>query len=178
MMVRGLSVKTTLSARADTDADSGISKVTLAEGIYVIKDGPLLVLDSASLTGDGLGFYLTGKGSTAWFTAKTTIALSAPVDGLLAGLLFFEDRNAAGIRIHRIASNNARKLLGTIYLSKSILNIDANAPIADQSAYTAIIAQSLQLQSGPNLVLNTDYDLTDVPVPDGIAGSSQVILSN
>ena len=103
---------------------------------------------------------------------------SAPVSGPLAGLLVFEDHNAGGIRLHRLASNNARKLLGTIYMPKSILNIDATAPIADQSAYTAIIAQSLQLQSGPNLILNSDYSATDVPVPAGVSGSSQVILSN
>ena len=155
----------------------GTSKVTLDKGIYVIKGGPLHVLDSASLSGDGAGFYLTGFNSVMWFTANTTIDLGAPVDGPLAGLLFFEDRAAAGVRVHRIASNNARKLLGTIYLSRSVLNIDATAPVADQSAYTAIITQSLQLQSGPNLILNTDYDLTDVPVPQGIAGSSRVILS-
>ena len=156
----------------------GASKVTLDKGIYVIKGGALIVADTASLSGDGVGFYLTGANSVVWFTANTTIELGAPVDGALAGLLFFEDRAVIGARLHRIASNNARKLLGTIYLSRSILNVDANAPVADQSAYTAIVTQSLQLQSGPNLILNTDYDLTDVPVPAGIAGSSRVILSD
>ncbi len=156
---------------------SGTSKVTLSPGTYVIKDGPLVVRDTASLNAEGAGFFLTGKLSLVWFTAQTTISLSAPIDGPLAGLLFFEDRSASGIRIHRLASNNARKLLGTLYFPKSILNIDATNIIADQSAYTAIITQSLQLQSGPNLTLNSNYGATNVPVPEGIAGSSQVVLS-
>ncbi len=156
---------------------SGTSQVTLSPGIYVIKGGPLVVRDSASLSAENTGFYLTGMASLVWFTSGTTISLSAPVDGPMAGLLFFEDRIASGVRLHRLASNNARTLLGTIYLSKSILNIDATAPVGDQSAYTAIVAQSLQLQSGPNLILNSDYSATDVPVPAGIAGTSQVILT-
>ena len=138
---------------------------------------PVVVTDTASLAADDSGFYLTGWNSVVWFNANTTISLSAPVDGPLAGLLFFEDRAASGVRLHRFASNNARKLLGTIYLSKSMLNIDANAPVADQSAYTAIVTQSLQLQSGPNLILNSDYSATKVPVPEGIKGASQVVLT-
>ncbi len=156
---------------------SGTSKVTLSPGVYVIKDGPFVVRDTASVSAEKTGFYLTGANSLVWFTMGSTIDLSAPVQGPLAGLLFFEDHKASGIRLHRLASNNARTLLGTIYLPKSILNIDANAPVADQSAYTAIITQSLQLQSGPNLTLNSDYSATDVPVPDGIASVGQVVLT-
>ena len=59
-----------------------------------------------------------------------------------------------------------------------VLLIDSKKPVADQSAYTAIVANSIELNSGPNLILNSDYEATDVPVPSGIAGSSQVVLSN
>jgi hypothetical protein len=156
---------------------SGTAKVSLANGVYVIKDGPLLVTNTATLTADNAGFFLTGLFSTVLFTSGTTINLSAPEAGPLAGLLFFEDRATIGVRIHRLGSNNARKMIGTIYMPTSILNIDANAPMADQSAYTAIITQSLQLQSGPNLILNSDYSATRVPVPEGIAGTAQVVLS-
>jgi hypothetical protein len=49
-----------------------------------------------------------------------------------------------------------------------VLYIDANKPIADQSAYTIVVARRVELYSGPNLVLNTDYGGTDVPVPKGV----------
>jgi Flp pilus assembly protein TadG len=39
---------------------------------------------------------------------------------------------------------------------------------ADKSAYTIIIARRLELYGGPNLVLNTDYAATDIPVPAGV----------
>lgn len=157
---------------------TGTSRVSLADGVYVIKGGPLLVMGEAALDSKNAGFYLTGTFSTVLFTSGTKISLSAPESGPLAGLLFFEDRTTSGIRIHRLGSNNARKMIGTIYMPTSILNIDANAPMADQSAYTAIITKSLQLQSGPNLILNSDYSSTEVPVPDGIKGATQVVLTD
>lgn len=85
----------------------------------------------------------------------------------MAGLIFFQDR-AAAVTDFVIESNYTRKLLGTIYLPKGNLIVKADNDVADQSAYTAIVVQKLQLFSGPRLVLNTDYDDTDVPVPEGL----------
>ena len=87
-------------------------------------------------------------------------------------------RSAIGARLkHRITSDDARVLLGTIYLPVGDLVIDAKKPVVDQSAYTAIIAQHIELNSGPNLILNSNYDATNVPVPEGIRGTRQVVLS-
>ena len=99
----------------------------------MIKDGRLALTGTSTMTGNGVGFYITG---------------------------------------------DARTLIGTIYLPRGSLLVDAKQPVAEQSAYTAIIAQSIELNSGPNLILNTNYDSSDVPVPSGIAGSTQVILAN
>jgi Flp pilus assembly protein TadG len=157
---------------------SGMSKVTLNPGTYIIKDGGLIVSGKATATGKGVGFYITGAAAPTFFSALSHISLSAATDGPMAGLLIFEDRNLANKLRHRISSNDARMLLGTIYLPVGSLVIDSILPVADQSAYTAIVAQSIELNLGPNLVLNANYDMTDVPVPAGIAGSSQVVLSN
>lgn len=68
-------------------------------------------------------------------------------------------------------------LEGTLYLPRGHLYIDADQPIADQSAYTAIIAGQLSLYAGPHVVLNTNYDETDVPVPAGIAPDRSIVLT-
>lgn len=157
----------------------GTAKVTLNPGIYVIKDGGLTVTGTATITGTSVGFFITGTKVVATnFTQKTHVSLAAPKDGPMAGLLLFEDRAVTVKMKHKITSDDARVLLGTIYLPVGSLIIDAKQPVADQSAYTAIVVQSLELNMGPNLVLNADYDMTDVPVPAGIAGSSRVVLSN
>ena len=113
----------------------------------------------------------------------------------MSGLLFFEDRLSPpsllqllpldgkgkakpppggfiANREYRIISDNARTLLGTIYLPLGRLIIDSKRPVADQSAYTVIIARMINLYDGPNLILNARYGATDVPVPNGVGPSS------
>ena len=141
--------------------------MTLDPGIYIIKKGSLTVDGASALNGDHIGFYLT-QNATFSFTKDLNINLSAPKDGELAGLLFFEDRNNNPGLNNKITSDNARYLIGTIYLSQGTLTIDSSKAVADQSAYTAIVARALKLKSGPNLVLNSNYDATDVPVPSGL----------
>ncbi len=153
----------------------GTSAVTFAPGEFVIKEGPLIVTDHASVTGEHVGFYLTGKDARFSFGTNTTITLTAPVSGAMAGLLFHESRDQKTSVTHEINSDNARMLLGTIYLPQGELRIDANKPVADQSAYTAIVVRKLRLFSGPNLILNTNYGSTTVPVPEGIKGVGQPV---
>jgi len=157
---------------------AGASAVTLNPGVYVMKDGGFTVAGKASISGDGVGLFFTGKACKLLFTANSHVSLKAPEKGSMAGLLVMEDRKLPVKLKHRITSDDARVLLGTIYLPVGGLLVDAKQPVADKSAYTAIVAQTIELSDGPNLVLNADYHMADVPVPAGIAGSSQVILAN
>ena len=178
--------------------------VTLKPGVYVMKDGPLIVDKKATLIGEDVAFYFTGNNGGLVFDKKTTISLKAPVTGVMAGLLLSEDRGVVlpvdptalvdtllgdlisptppplaitkPVRIYRIISDNARTMLGTIYLPAGRLVIDATKPVADQSAYTVIVAQQINLYEGPNLVLNANYAGTSVPVPKGVGPISGRLL--
>jgi Flp pilus assembly protein TadG len=174
--------------------------VKLSAGIFVIKDGPLVVNRGASVSGTDVAIQLNGKGANLTFDADSTISLSAPKDGPLAGILIYDDPSGAaapggkalsgrGIvrnllktgapRQHQILSDNARNLLGTIYMPEGEIIIDALKPIADQSAYTVLIVKQIHLYSGPNLILNTDYSATEVPVPMGVGPySARIFLTN
>lgn len=175
----------------------GNAKAVLKPGTYIIKDGPLSVEETASLDAVSVGFFLTGDDSLIDFHEGTHINLQAPISGDMAGLLFFEDLNVnhkfnfkedkikdllksgkktKGTRVHIISSNDAKQLLGTIYLARSVLLINANAPVASESAYTAIVVGRLWLQKGPTLVLNADYSVTEVPVPAGLAGGRSRLI--
>lgn len=144
----------------------------LAPGVYVIKNGPLTVQGNGALVGEYVGFYFVGDLSVMDFSANSRIDLSAPRSGDMAGFLFFANRvlvtGTVNLRHFRISSNNARNLLGTIYLRDGQLDIDSDRPIADRSAYTVIVARRINVTAGPDLYLNTDYEGTDVPVPDGV----------
>jgi Flp pilus assembly protein TadG len=144
------------------------ASVILSPGIYVMKDGPLWVTGGASLTGVNTGIFLTGNGAVLNFDSASTISLTAPITGTMAGLLIFEDRASPQGQTHQILSNNARVLLGTIYLPQGMLYIGANSPVADQSAYTIVVANQFSLSAGPTMVLNTNYSATTIPVPAGL----------
>ncbi|WP_186442288.1 TadE/TadG family type IV pilus assembly protein [Methylorubrum populi] len=180
--------------------------VTLRPGIYVMKDGPLIVDKKATMSGRDVGFYFSGNNSGLLFDKKTTIDLSAPTTGVMAGLLMAEDPyvtlpidpvlavdtllgdtitptppplNASKpMRIYRIISDNARTMLGTIYLPAGRLVIDSSRPVADLSAYTVVVAQQINLYEGPNLFLNADYNRSSVPLPQGVGPiSGRLVIS-
>lgn len=165
------------------------AQVTLNPGIYVMKDGPFVVDGKANVTGQNVAFYFTGDKGGMRLDKDTTISLTAPRDGVMAGFLFSEDKivNAPvapppglkgkapvapggdkPLREYRIISDNARMMLGTFYLPVGRLVIDSNSPVADRSAYTVIVAQQINLYEGPNLYLNSDYSGTNIPVPQGV----------
>jgi hypothetical protein len=77
------------------------------------------------------------------------------------------------MRQYQISSNNAQQFLGTFYLPAGRLIIDAARPVAAQSAYTVVVTRQIDIKDGPNLVLNSDYASTDVPVPEGVGNATQ-----
>jgi hypothetical protein len=155
---------------------TGDAKVTFKAGDYIVKDGLFLVSNTAVIIGRDVGFYLTGALSWISFTGDATIDLNGREKGDLAGMLFFEDPKSSLFRIHNISASKAHNLTGTIYLPKGTLLVDPNSQVGEKSAYTAIIVQKLVVQNGPNLVLNSNYSASSVPVPEGIVTSSQVVL--
>jgi hypothetical protein len=142
--------------------------VKLFPGVYVFKGGPLLVEANAELTGEDVGLFFTGKGSTLNFTGAAKVSLSAPKDGPMAGLLIYEDRNNPPESSFAISSNFTRKLLGTVYIPRGNFVVHATDRVADESAYTVIVARRIVLHSGPNLIVNSNYGRSDVPVPPGL----------
>jgi hypothetical protein len=176
--------------------------VVLNPGIYVIKNGPLVIgpgrpgddnadegqdLDDdgtpasrGSVRGNGVGFYFTGtlkenrkKALVGMrFEPNSVVELTAPISGPMAGLLFSEDQANSLERRYEILSDQARRLVGTIYLPRGVFEVSANQTVADLSEYTAIVAKRIELFQSPRLVLNTRYGDTNVPVPEGLGPNS------
>ena len=66
-------------------------------------------------------------------------------------------------------------------MPSATLNVTgASDNVADQSAWTVVVAKALQLQGSPNLVINANYANSTVPVPAGAGNnyhSGKVALS-
>jgi Flp pilus assembly protein TadG len=149
----------------------GNSNVEFQPGVYVIKDGDMEVLGTSKIFGEKVGFYFIGNGADLFMNDSVDVSLSAPLTGAMAGVLIWQDPGGKTVKVFEIASNNVKTLVGTIYLPNGKFLGRANAPVAQSSAYTAIIADKIELLGGVNLVLNTNYGATPVPVPAGLGGS-------
>jgi Flp pilus assembly protein TadG len=176
---------------------SNNADVIAAPGVYIISGGVFEVANNAKFHGEHVSFYFADDDATLRFKDRADVELSAPTEGLMAGILFYENPNAPPERAFEIASDSVRKLLGTIYLPRGIFKGDGEGigttvknivngvaqtvdvgellpTIGEASAYTVIVANRLDLR-GVNLVINADYAETDVPVPEGVGPNSQKV---
>jgi Flp pilus assembly protein TadG len=144
------------------------ASVNLAPGIYVMKDGPLKVNSFGSMSGTNVGFYLTGTASVLGLLPASTISLTAPATGPMAGMLFQEDPSSPALRQHVISSANGAMLLGTIYLPQGKFFAGGQAQLGGSAAYTIIVARQMVTGQNPVLTLNTNYGSTNIPVPNGV----------
>lgn len=156
------------------------ARLRFAPGVYVIGGDGLEVGGGGHIEGDYVSMLFV-RGSELDLRANSTVRLSASKDGVLAGVLFMQYPTGVANDADReftISSNDARELLGTIYVPAGRFIVDAERPVAGDSAYTVIVASRIDISNKARLILNTDYAATDVPVPEGIGPKSPVHLSH
>ncbi|MGB8818894.1 MAG: pilus assembly protein TadG-related protein [Rhizobiaceae bacterium] len=152
--------------------------VTMKPGVYIINGGQLRSRNSGSLVGEGVTIFFTGADGRLMLDGTSTVDLAAPTSGPTAGLLLMQDR-AMALTEFEISSRSAAHLLGTIYLPNGHLKLKAPGKVADQSAFTVVVARSLEVGAETKMYLNSNYSATPVPVPAGLGPSkSQITLVN
>jgi hypothetical protein len=144
---------------------SGTAQVRFMPGIYVLRSSKLITKEDAQITGRHVGFYFERNNSGFEFLERSIIDLGAPKDGPMASILLWKDKDSNGGHTFIIGTNHARMLIGTIYLPGGRLSVTSQMPVADNSPWTAVVADRLRVSAGSQIVLNTNYGATDVPVP-------------
>lgn len=157
---------------------TGNAKVNFMPGIYIVSDGVFEVSDDAQISGNHVGFFLNGEKTTLNFKGNATVNLTGSIEGEMAGLLFYESRATSVGRKHHLSCSHTDELTGTVYLPNGNLRIEPNTTVAAKSDYTAIIANTIELSEGPELVMNSNYSASDVPLPAGMILSGNVVLTN
>lgn len=158
---------------------TGKVEVQFEPGIYVFLDGKVEIKGNATIRGENVGMFFSGAASTFEFTGSSQVDLTAPEEGPMAGILFFEDRDAPLNRDFIIETKDAERFEGTVYLSRGRFVIDKESRLGQQSNWTAIIAHQIETGTGPELEINSDYAASTIPVPEGIApASGQAILTD
>ncbi|AMS30365.1 MAG TPA: hypothetical protein DIU09_11840 [Hyphomonadaceae bacterium] len=142
------------------------AKLTLGRGDHFFCDG-LEIKDEGSLRGEDVAL-LFERGSLI-AEDEAMLDLTGRTTGAWAGFLIAADFSNQSDMV--ISSPNVNKLLGAIYLSNANLNIDTAGMVAEDSRWSVVIAQNVNLSGNSRLVINSNYAGSGVPVPVG-AGSN------
>ncbi len=125
--------------------------------------------DNAVIRGDDV-VLIFGSTKKINFADKASVQLAARKAGPFAGFLIVTTRD--NTEKFTIASDHVSKLLGTIYIPNAELDIETAGNVAQDSAWSIIVANTLSLTQNPVLVINTAYAGSGVPVPDGVGPHS------
>jgi Flp pilus assembly protein TadG len=138
----------------------------LAPGDHYFLNGDLDLKDDAQIDGSDV-VLIFDKKSKFHFKDSAKIMLKGRRSGRYAGFVIATTRDNNGT--FEISSNSARELLGTIYIPSAKLQVTGSGDqVADQSAWTVIVAKSIEMHGSPNLVVNANYAGSPVPVPAGV----------
>lgn len=154
---------------------SGDASVVLEHGEHWFRRGSLIVKDRSRLRGDDVVLFFD-TASRFQFLDNALVSLSGRTNGPYAGIVMGATRDNRQDFI--ISSDNVDSLLGVIYVPTARLVVQGRADVARDSAWTVIVAHTLQLTGAPSLFVNADYDATSVPVPKGVgprAGGARLI---
>jgi Flp pilus assembly protein TadG len=147
--------------------------LTLLPGEHYFMQGRLELAEHSTLWGDNVAL-IFDKSSSLKFGDDSTIDLTGRRSGKMEGFVIATTKLNANT--FEISSSAARRLLGTIYIPSARLLVAGNNRIADQSAWTVIVAEGIEIQGASNLVINHDYASSSVPVPKGVGPGTGVKL--
>lgn len=125
-------------------------------GIYIIKDGPLVLNSNSHAEGDNVMFYFTGDDALVDFASNSEIDFTADTAGDYAGILFFQDRDYSGT--HTLNSNVDGEFDGLIYFPSGHLDVDSNADLGGTPTCLQIVANTVNFDSNANLNITPDME--------------------
>lgn len=110
------------------------------------------------------------------FRGQATVDLEGRRTGPYAGFVVVSA--PSNTQHFLISADNVRRLLGVIYIPRAQLVVEGRRNVAEDSAWTVIVARQLRLNGSPSLIINADYGYSTVPVPEGVGpsgGSTQLV---
>lgn len=142
----------------------------LLPGEHYFMKGKLQMQNNSTLQGSNVVLIFDDKSSFT-FKDSSVITLQGRQSGPYAGLVIAT--TPSNTNTFDISTDSARTLLGTIYIPNALLSVSGGGTnVADQSAWTVVIAKGLQLSGSPKLVINDNYTGSTVPVPSGVGASA------
>ena len=153
----------------------GNAQLVLAPGEHWFVAGALEVSENATLRGSDVVLFFD-QASKFQFQDQALVTLEGRRTGAYAGIVMAATRKNTQDFV--ISSDNVESLLGVIYVPDATLIVEGTEEVARDSAWTVIVAESVQLKGSPSLIINANYSGSAVPVPQGVgprAGGSSLV---
>ena len=118
--------------------------ITMAPGIYFVDGGSFTSNGGATVTGNGVTIFLTGDtpntcATMQWNDANSSLTLTPPTAGPLAGIAIFQDRKCTAnpaVNTNKIGGGAAISITGVIYFPQQNVTYNGGAnsggPICEQ----------------------------------------------
>jgi len=87
----------------------------------------------------------------------------------MAGFVLVMDRLRT--KEFKIYAHVIERLEGVVYSPEARLRVEGAANAAADSDWTVIVAKELRLKDDANVVINSDYNASSVPVPTGVGNN-------
>lgn len=147
----------------DYTIDNGVV-LTLGAGEHYFG-GSMSLKNSAQMVGDDV-VLIFGAGKTLDFKNASNISLNGRKSGPLAGFVIIVDRAVTGTFL--LQSDPFSNITGAIYAPNAVLQVDGTKKANQASPWTVVAARALHLTGQANLVINSNYGGSTVPVPAGV----------
>lgn len=134
------------------------------------RPGRLAVTGHGKLDGNNVVLYFDRHSSFS-VSDDADISLSGRKNGDDAGMLMIAARDFTGA--WDLRSRSIRRLEGVIYMPGGELKVSGGSvfQVAQESKWTVTVTRRLSISNALNLVMNSDYVNSDVPLPLPTAGA-------
>lgn len=161
----------------------GVHRVQLAmSGTAVLKLMPgehyfcsdLSFTDSARLEGQDTVMVLMDVKLTV--DSNAYVSLEGRTAGPWAGFVIVSNRTST--KHVSFKSTQIDRLLGTIYLPNTTIYVTSPGNVAQDSQWSVVVARYVITSNSSNLIINSNYEGSPVPVPEGVgnrAGGAESI---
>ncbi len=142
----------------------------LAPGDHYFFAGTLTLGNHSRLIGTDVALIFDTLSIFA-FNDQSDIELEGRKTGKFAG--FVIATTPTNTKTFTISTTAAHKLLGVVYIPNGALSVTGNNQVAEQSAWTVIVAKTISVSGGADLVVNANYAANNTPpVPTGVGPTS------
>jgi hypothetical protein len=151
----------------------GNATLKLAPGDHFFRR-TLEVQGPAHLTGEDVFLFFTNSSDLVFSGKSPSVNLIGRKSGDYAGMVLADNGKGSDANI-RIPGKVVKKLEGVVYSRGGALEVTGEGTAAAESNWTVIVAHQIKAtgskKSSATIRINSDYESSDVPVPNGVGPS-------